>query len=89
MTKDTLSSLDDDIVKIIRLLDTCKSHAYNDISRGMLKICDLPIIKPLNHLINTLSCTNQSKFPDILKKSNIYPIHKKGDKEVISNYKPL
>ena len=43
----------------------------------------------LNHLINTLNCIHQSTFPGILKKSNRYPIYKKGNKEVINNYSPI
>ena len=28
-------------------------------------------------------------FPDIWKRSNICPIHKKGDKQIINNYRPV
>ena len=28
-------------------------------------------------------------FPDLWKKSNICPIHKKDDKQIINNYKPV
>ena len=28
-------------------------------------------------------------FPDVWKKSNILPIHKKGDKQTINNYQPV
>ena len=28
-------------------------------------------------------------FPDIWKKSNILPVHKKGDKQIIDNYRPV
>ena len=28
-------------------------------------------------------------FPDIWKKSNITPVHKKGDKQIIDNYRPF
>ena len=28
-------------------------------------------------------------FPDLWKKSNICPIHRKSDKQVISNYRPV
>ena len=28
-------------------------------------------------------------FPDIWKKSNIYPIHKKGDKQISNNHRPV
>ena len=44
----------------------------------MLKICDNAIVEPLSIIFN--NCINQGIFPDIWKKSNICPIHKKGDK---------
>ena len=45
------------------------------------------MVEPLTIIFN--SCVNQSMFPDIWKKSNICPIHKKGDAQTISNYRPV
>ena len=53
----------------------------------MLKICDTAIIETLSIIFN--NCINQSIFPDIWKKSNIWPIHKQGDKQIINNYWPI
>ena len=53
----------------------------------MLKICESAVIKPLSIIFR--NCISQSTFPDIWKKSNICLIHKKGDKQVINNYKPV
>ena len=53
----------------------------------MLQICDSAIIKPLT--IISRNCICQSTFPDMWKKSNICPIHKKGDKQVINYYRPF
>ena len=53
----------------------------------MLKICDIAIAEPLS--IISISCINQSMFPDIWKKSNICPIHKKGNKQFFNNYTPV
>ena len=53
----------------------------------MLKICDLAIIKPLSMIFR--NCINNSTFPDLWKKSNICPIHKKGNKQIINNYRPV
>ena len=62
----------------------CKAHGCDDTTIRMLKICDSAIVKPLAILIK-----NCIIFPDNWKKSNICPIHKKGDKEIVDNYRPL
>ena len=62
-----------------------KAHGHDDVSVRMLKICDSAIIKPLSIIFR--NCISQSTFPDIWKKSSICPIHKKGDKQVINNYR--
>ena len=35
------------------------------------------------------TCLDSDIFPDISKKSNIIPVHKKGDKQIIDNYRPV
>ena len=51
----------------------------------MLKVCDYAIVEPL--LIMFSNCINQSMFPNIWKRQNICPIHKKDGKQIISNYR--
>ena len=85
ITDSKLSSLqfeDKDIIKIIRSLDINKAHGHDDISIRMLKICYLTIIKPLSIIF--INSVNNSTFPGLWKKSNICPIHKKGDKQIIT-----
>ena len=67
--------------------DIGKVHGHDNISIRMLKICDSAIAEPLSILLN--NCMNQSMFPDIWKRWNICPIHKKGDSQIISNYRPV
>ena len=90
MTNSRLYSLhfeDNDIIQIIRSLDTNKAHDHDDISIMMLKICDSAIIKLLS--IISRDCMNHLNFPDIWKKSIICPIHKKGGKQEINIYRPI
>ena len=53
----------------------------------MLKICDSAIVKLLTILFK--NCISESIFPDNWRKSNICPIHKKGDKQIAGNYRPV
>ena len=89
ITDSKLSSLqfEDNDIKIIRSLNINKAHGHDNISVRMLKICDLAIIKPLSMIFR--NCINNSTFPDLSKKSNICPIHKKVDKQIINNYRPV
>ena len=53
----------------------------------MIKICDKSILKPLILLFEI--STKSSYYPDIWKKSNIIPVHKKNDKQLVNNYRPI
>ena len=89
ITNTKLSSVkfEDKYIIIIRSLSVGKVHGHDNISTRMLKICDSAIVEPLSIMFN--NCINQCIFPDIWKRSNICPIHKKGDKQIINNYRPV
>ena len=90
MTNSRLYSLhfeDNHIIQIIRSLDTNKTHVYDDIAIMMLKICDSAIVKLLS--IISRDCMNHRNFPDMWKKQITCPIHKKGDKQEINNYRTI
>ena len=53
----------------------------------MLKLCATSISKPLHILFNN-SVINEC-CPNEWKKANIISVHKKGDKQVIKNYRPV
>ena len=78
LTQEKLCSLDfsnDEILKLIRSLNVPKAHGHDDISIRMIKICDESLVKPL--LILFQNSIKLPHFPDIWKKSNIIPVHKK------------
>ena len=74
-------------MKIIRRLYVSKAHGCGDVSIRMIRICDQSIVKPLSIIYR--NGLNTGTFPDICKKSNIVPVHKKGDKQIVKNYRPL
>ena len=76
-----------DVINVIKALDPCKAYGYDDMSLKMLKICDSAIVKPLTILFK--NCISEGIFSDNWKKSNICPIHKKGDKQIVDNYRPV
>ena len=57
------------------------------ISIRMLKICDKSICKPLKLIFQ--SCIKHGKFPNEWKMANVVPVHKKSDKQILENYRPV
>ena len=90
LTKSRLSSLDineDDILKIIRALNIHKALGHDDISIRMIKICDKSLLKPLNILFQ--NSMKSSCYPFIWRRSNIIPVHKKNDKQLVKKCRPI
>ena len=81
LTDDKLSSFNissEVIFQLIKNLDPNKAHGHDEISVKMLKLCTTSICKPLTLLFK--NCLRSGKFPNVWKKGNIVPVHKKGDK---------
>ena len=77
---------DQDILKIIYSFNYNKAQGYDDdddiyIYIRLLKICNSSIVKPLSIQTGT--------FPNNWEKSNVVPIHKKCDKQLLQNYRPV
>ena len=90
MTQARVKSLDFnevEILKIIRALNISKAHGHECISIRMIKTCNESLLKPL--LILFKNSLKFSYYPDIWKKSNIIPAHKKNDKQLFNNYRPI
>ena len=85
-----LDSIDFDPAKLlafIRALDSNKAHGWDGISVRMIKICEETLLTPLMTIFR-LSLAS-GVFPNHWKKGNIVPIHKKGDKSIVKNYRPV
>ena len=53
----------------------------------MLKICGSSVCRPLQIIYK--SCLDKGKFPQEWKKANVVPVHKKNDKQLVKNYRPI
>ena len=89
-TSESLTTIDfsnNDILKIIRNSVPNKAHGHDMISIRMVEICNYSICKSLKLIFQ--SCLESGKFPSEWKKANVVPIHKKGDKQILKNYRPI
>ena len=78
---------DEKILRIIRTLNPNKAHGWDEISIRMIKICDFSLVTPLRLIFE--ACKVQDTFPEIWKRANVVPIHKKGEKNLKTNYRPI
>ena len=75
------------ILSVIRAFDVSKAHGWDNVSVRMVKICDESLVKPLFDIFEfSLETEN---FPSYWKRGNIIPVHKKGNKDLINNYRPV
>ena len=72
---------------MLAALDPNKAHAHDNVRIRMLKICGSSIYKPLEMIFK--QCIETGVFPSEWKNANIVPIHKKGDKQTLENYRPV
>ena len=82
----TINFNGDDIISIIKSLDSKKAHGA-DISIRMIKLCGDSIILPLTFIFE--DCIGKGIFPDQWKLANVFPAYKKESKNVVNNYRPI
>ena len=75
------------ILKIIRSLNPNKAHGWDEISIRMIKFSDVSLVTPLKIIFT--NCLSQGVFPGIWKCANVVPVHKKNEKNLKSNYRPI
>ena len=74
LTQSRLVSLDfneDEFLKTNRALNIHKAPGHDDISIRMIKICNKSLLKTFQ------SSAKLSYYPDVCKRSNTVPVHKK------------
>ena len=63
------------------------SSSLEDIPSLILKLSKHQLSKYLSELFNL--CIDQGEFPDVFKISRITPVHKKGPRNIVENYRPV
>ena len=64
-----------------------KAHGPDDISVSMIQLCGDDLCIPLRIIFQNILRTGI--FPDQWKEANVTPVHKKKDKQTVSNYRPI
>ena len=76
-----------EVKDILRKLDVNKAVGPDKISPRLLYSCADELAKPLTSLFN--HCLQISTWPKAWKTSNVVPVHKKGGKSEVKNYRPV
>ena len=64
------------------------AHGHDMLSARIIKLCGNSTCKPLSIIFN--DCLKEGKFSSDWKKThNIVPVHKKGDRQCLKNYRPI
>ena len=77
----------DEIISLIRKINPNKATGSDGISGQMLLLCDDSVSLPLYIIFANILSTQI--YPDMWKLANVTPIFKKGDKQLIKNYRPI
>jgi hypothetical protein len=89
-TQDCLCDIEIDVINIYECLldlDVSKATGPDLIGNRILKNCATPLARPLQLLFE--HSLNTEQFPSIWKNSHVIPIHKKGSRQKVENYRPI
>ena len=78
---------DNDILSVIKNLNSTKAHGWDKISIRMIKLCGKTIAIPLKLIFRSM--LQEGVFPDDWKKAMFVPIHKSDSKHLIKNVRPI
>ena len=78
---------DDEVKSLILSMNPNKSHGCDNISIQLLQLCAESVAIPLGIIFKNIIKTGV--FPTQWKYANVTPIHKKGNKQFICNYRPI
>ena len=78
---------EDEVKSVLMSLKTHSAPGWDNIPTLFLKHTCTDIVPVITHLANL--CFSRGVFPTLLKRAIITPVFKGGDKEEISNYRPI
>lgn len=79
--------LPSNVYRILSNIKTNKAQGPDNIHGKILKECSSSLAYPLSFLFNV--CFSHGQLPDEWKLANVVPIHKKGSKTDVTNYRPI
>ena len=79
--------MEEDIIKIMAKFKNKFTAGPDMVPSFMVRDCRFVLAKPLESIINL--SIRSGIFPRLWKIARICPIHKKGDKAVLTNYRPI
>ena len=77
----------EEVARTLLALDSTKATGPDEIPSRLLKDTARQIAPSLTQIFNKSLCLGE--IPDEWKLANIVPIHKKGDKSQVENYRPI
>ena len=75
------------ILKIIRSFNPNKAHGLDEISVRMIKLTDAALVALLKIIFT--NCLRCGVFSQLWKRANVVPGHKKNEKNLKGNYRPI
>ena len=75
------------VLNIIKTLNPNKAHGCDEISIGMIRMSNISLVTTLKIMFT--NGLKRGVFPAIWKCANVVPVHKKNEKNLKSNYRPI
>jgi len=76
-----------EVLDLLKCIDTSKATGPDEISPKLLHEAGNTIVPSLTKMFNL--CLSSCKVPQMWKFANVLPLHKKGDRASINNYRPV
>ena len=64
-----------------------RAQGHDGVLVRMIKMCEESLVQLLSLIFK--GCIDTGVYPDSWNKFNIVPVHKKGDKQIANNYRPV